>query len=488
MSRPTITAFVPHSGLAETVQLVQQLRSAPQVERVVLLSTLGPNATVDGAHETIAVDSLHAGKTIARVIEASKTTHAMLVLHDVPIAFGPHAVQRFADVAAMTGAALVYSDYAEVKAGARSNRPVIDYQPGSVRDGFEFGSVVLFDAARAKQVAIDASRQFAGWYELRLGLSRLGAVQRIAEPLYTKHEADTRKTGAKQFDYVDPRNRAAQIEMESVFTAHLRAIGAWLAPIFKPVDLTAGTFPVEASVIIPVRNRVKTVGDAVHSVLSQKHSSFNVIVVDNHSTDGTTELLRDLATRDARVVHHTPARSDLGIGGCWNEGVHHAACGRFALQLDSDDLYAHDNVIETLVNAFVAEEAPMIVGSYRMTNFQLQEIPPGIIDHREWTPDNGHNNALRINGLGAPRCFFTPLLRELKLPNTSYGEDYAAALRVCREYRIGRVYEPVYLCRRWEGNSDADLDVAKSNAFNHYKDQIRTFELAARQRLNAAGR
>jgi hypothetical protein len=487
MDRISITAFVPHSGLPETVQLVQQLRAAPMVSRVVLLSTLGATATVDGAHDVIAIDSLYAGKPIAQIVEEAATSHALLVLHDAPTVFGPHAVQRFSDVAAMTGAALVYSDYAEVKNGTRSGRPVTDYQPGSVRDGFEFGSVVLFDVAKARQVKIDSSRQFAGWYELRLGLSRFGAVQRIAEPLYTKHESDTRKTGAKQFDYVDPRNRAAQIEMEAVFTQHLRAIGAWLAPIFKPIDLSAGRFGVEASVIIPVRNRVKTVGDAVRSVLSQKHSSFNVIVVDNHSTDGTAELLRDLASTDARVVHHVPARGDLGIGGCWNEGVHHAACGRFALQLDSDDMYAHDTVIETLVAAFVSEEAPMIVGSYRMTNFQLQEIPPGIIDHREWTPDNGHNNALRINGLGAPRCFFTPLLRELKLPNTSYGEDYAAALRVCREYRIGRVYEPVYLCRRWEGNSDADLDVAKSNTFNHYKDQIRTFELAARQRM-VAGR
>jgi glycosyltransferase involved in cell wall biosynthesis len=320
-------------------------------------------------------------------------------------------------------------------------------------------------------------------------MSRHAPVVRIAEYLYTKAETDARRSGEKQFDYVDPRNRAVQVEMEFAATDHLKRIGAYLKPRFTPVSFRDGGFPVEASVVIPVRNRARTVGDAVASVLRQRPSfPFNVIVVDNHSDDGTTEILRDLAAGDGRVVHHVPQRTDLGIGGCWNEAVHHPLCGRFAVQLDSDDLYRDETTLQRMVDSFRAEKCAMVIGSYQMTNFQLQEIPPGVIDHKEWTPDNGRNNALRINGLGAPRAFYTPILRRIKVPNVSYGEDYAVGLAISREYRIGRIYEPVYLCRRWEGNSDADLDIAKQNAYNHYKDKVRTFEILARRRMNARGR
>ena len=309
--------------------------------------------------------------------------------------------------------------------------------------------------------------------------------------LYSRIELDAQKTGEKVFDYVDPRNRNVQIEMEHAATASLKEIGAYLKPNFNAVAFdddkhdSAG-FEFETSVIIPVRNRVRTIGDAVQSALKQNASfAFNVIVIDNHSTDGTTDLLRQIADKDARLIHHIPQAADLGIGGCWNEGVHHPRCGRFAVQLDSDDIYSGDDTLQQVVDLFRKEKCAMVVGSYRMTNFQLEEIPPGVIDHKEWTPDNGRNNALRINGLGAPRTFYTPILRKIKIPNVSYGEDYAVGLAISREYQIGRIYQPLYLCRRWEGNSDADLDIAKFNTFNAYKDKLRTLEILARQQRNA---
>ena len=322
---------------------------------------------------------------------------------------------------------------------------------------------------------------FAGWYALRLAISRRAPLVRVGEFLYSKVEVDVRKSGEKLFDYVDPKNRQVQIEMEQAATAHLKKIGAYLKPGFSKIRLDEGEFPVEASVIIPVRNRVKTVGEAVESVLKQQTTfPFNVIVVDNHSTDGTTDVLRALAARDSRVLHVIPERQDLGIGGCWNEAAHHPQCGRFAVQLDTDDLYKDGTTLQRVVDTFQKERCAMVIGSYQMTNFKLEPIPPGVIEHREWTPANGRNNALRINGLGAPRAFFTPVLRKIKIPNVSYGEDYALGLAISREYQIGRIYEPIYLCRRWEGNSDADLDMNRLNGFNFYKDKVRTFEVMAR--------
>jgi hypothetical protein len=419
----------------------------------------------------------------------ARSPYVLFLLHDTSIEFGQFALERFLAVAGDTGAPLLYADYYDLREGKRVAHPTIDYQFGSLRDDFNFGSLVLLDARVMRKAVKEIAKlrlTYAGWYALRLAMSRSGPPFRIGEYLYTKVERDVRKSGEKLFDYVDPRNRQVQIEMEQAATDHLKRLKAYLPPRFLRVDLTRDEFPREASVIIPVRNRVKTVGDAVESVLRQTTSfPFNVVVVDNHSTDGTTDLLRALAARDARVLHLIPDRDDLGIGGCWNLAVHHPECGRFAVQLDSDDLYKDETTLQRIVDQFYKDRCAMVIGSYQMTNFHLQPIPPGVIDHREWTPENGRNNALRINGLGAPRAFFTPILRAVKIPNVSYGEDYALGLAISREYQIGRIYDPVYLCRRWEGNSDADLDIGKLNGFNYYKDTLRTIELKARIRKNA---
>ena len=400
------------------------------------------------------------------------------------VTFGQNSEKRLLQVATLVGAAMVYSDYYKVEAGATKAHPVIDYQLGSVRDDFDFGSVMLMNAALVREFAsTDEARryEFAGLYALRLFLSRRGEIFHLNETLYTEEEYDLRKSGEKQFDYVDPKNRKVQIEMEQAVTSHLAALGALVDTSRYPTpDFSAGEFPVTASVIIPVRNRAKTIRDAVESALSQEcEFRFNVIVVDNHSTDGTSEILAEMQSNPLLVVI-TPEINTLGIGGCWNEAVNSKHCGRFAVQLDSDDLYSSPATLQTIVDAFYAQKAAMIFGSYRMCNFQLETLPPGLISHAEWTDENGPNNALRINGLGAPRAFFTPLLRQLQLPNTSYGEDYAMGLAFSRQYRIGRIFDELYLCRRWEGNSDAALDVEKINKNNLYKDRLRTIEIKAR--------
>ncbi len=484
-----ITAFLPYTGMAYTRQTVAELLASGYVERVVLLTTGDTAGPVEGC-TLLTVDSLHSTRTMVLIGKELRTPYALFLLHDTQITFGQFGIERLWSVAAQTGAGLVFSDYYDMKGDVRTPHPVIEYQAGSLRDDFTFGSVVLLERNALRRALRNAGRHkfsYAGWYALRLSLSRVAPCVRVGEFLYSMVESDVRKSGEKLFDYVDPKNRQVQIEMEHAATAHLKTVGAYLAPRFRKPKLTEGAFPVEASVVIPVRNRVRTVGDAVESVLKQETDfPFNVIIVDNHSTDGTTDLLRSLAARDNRIVHIIPERRDLGIGGCWNEAVHDERCGRFALQLDSDDLYRDATTISRIVDAFRRERCAMVIGSYQMTNFQLEPIPPGIIDHREWTPANGRNNALRINGLGAPRAFFTPVIRSLKIPNVSYGEDYALGLAISRDYQIGRIYEPIYLCRRWEGNSDADLDIAKLNAFNFYKDKIRTIELMARIRKVAA--
>ncbi len=484
MSKP-VTAFVADSvGAARGV--TEALRKSVLVETVYLLSTSAGAASGDG--QRLNVDSPFSSGTMQLVAQKANTPLILLILRDTSIEFGQFGLERFVAVAENTGSGMVYSDYHDLKNNQRVPHPLIDYQLGSIRDDFNFGPVVLLRREAIRQAERDIGKSqyaAAGFYELRLAISRHHALTRIAEFLYTQSESDLRLSGDKQFDYVDPRNRAVQIEMEAVASAHLKRIGAYLGPKFKEVNLDDGRFDHEATVVIPVKNRVKTVGDAVESVLRQKVAfPFNLIVVDNHSTDGTTDLLRNTAAKDRRLLHVIPQRTDLDIGGCWNEAVHHAACGRFAVQLDSDDIYKDETTLQKVVDAFRREKCAMVIGSYQMTNFKLEEIPPGIIDHREWTPENGRNNALRINGLGAPRAFFTPILRQINIPNVSYGEDYAVGLAISRDYQIGRIYEPIYLCRRWEGNSDADLDIARQNAFNAYKDKLRTFEILARQRKN----
>lgn len=384
--------------------------------------------------------------------------------------------------------AMLYCDYSKIVDGALCDAPTIDYQSGSLRNDFEFGPLVVVRTSALKDYALQSLPrcEYAGFYQLRLALSRLGRIQHLPRNLYVEVEADTRKSGEKQFDYVNPAQRNVQIEMEQVCTDHLHRIGGWLPPYkYSSIDLSAGEFPVEASVVIPVLNRVSTIGDAIGSVLAQKTNfKFNILIVDNHSTDGTGEVIDSFA--DERVCHIIPERNDLGIGGCWNYAVNSPQCGRFAVQLDSDDLYSDSGVLQRIVDEFYAQQCAMLVGSYRICDFNLETLPPGVIDHREWSEKNGRNNALRINGLGAPRAFYTPVVRSVGFPNVSYGEDYAVGLQISRNYRIGRIYDVLYLCRRWEGNSDAALSHAKVNAHNTYKDSLRTAELQARIELMAS--
>jgi hypothetical protein len=409
--------------------------------------------------------------SISEILETPGDDVILLADPRIQVEPRPGMLERFAE--ALQNAGLVYSD--------SENHPRIDYQLGSIRDNFDFGPVIAIRRQAARQVWQGGATRWAGLYDLRLRLSERFPITRIPEPLYAASIADNRTSGEKQFDYVDPKNRDYQIEMEQVATEHLRRIGAWLAPEFRAIPRTADVFPVEASVLIPVRNRERTILDAVQSVLGQSAAfAFNVIVVDNHSTDRTTEMLKGI--RDPRLVHLIPERRDLGIGGCWNAGLASSACGRYAVQLDSDDLYSTPHSLARIVDELKRGPYAMVVGSYTMVNFKLVTIPPGLIDHREWTRENGRNNALRINGLGAPRAFDTAIIREIGFPNVSYGEDYAVGLRISRDYEIGRVYDSLYLCRRWEGNSDSALPLETSNRYDSYKDGLRTNEILARQR------
>ena len=419
---------------------------------------------------------------IRRIAEEAKGTYTLLHIKDTEVAWSYLAETRMKQVMDATGAAMVYADRYVVKNGQTEKSPVIDYQLGSLRDDFDFGAVVMLRTSALQETSsrMKADYRYAGFYDLRLKLSQKYELVHINEYLYTEQELDLRKSGQKQFDYVDPRNRERQIEMELACTEHLKEIGGYLTPQFESIDFNKEPFEYEASVIIPVKNRVKTIEDAIKSVLQQQTTfPFNVIVVDNHSSDGTTELIDKLAV-DERVIHVIPERTDLGIGGCWNMGIHHPLCGKFAIQLDSDDLYSDEHTLSKIVGAFYQQQCAMVIGTYRMTDFDLNTLPPGIIDHKEWTPENGRNNALRINGLGAPRAFYTPVIRAIGFPNVSYGEDYAVGLAISRHYQIGRIYDVLYLCRRWSGNSDAALDAFQMNANNLYKDRIRTWELKAR--------
>ena len=383
------------------------------------------------------------------------------------------------------GAVMGYSHYRKKIDGNVSDAPTIDWQPGSLRNDFDFGPVLLFRTDALKQYLAMPLEEYsyAGFYQLRLAMERIGAIYHHNGYVYTVDEDDTRKSGEKQFDYVNPAQRNVQIEMEQVCTHHLKEVGAWLPPCkYEGIDLSAGEFPVEASVVIPVLNRESTIADAISSVLRQKAAfPFNVLVVDNHSTDRTPQIIGSFA--DERVVHIIPSCNDLGIGGCWQLAVDDARCGRFAVQLDSDDIYSDENTLQRVVDGFYEQQCAMLIGTYRICDFELNTLPPGIIDHREWSEENGRNNALRINGLGAPRAFFTPVIREIGFPNVSYGEDYAVGLQISRRYKIGRIYDVLYLCRRWGGNSDAALSHEKVNAHNYYKDSLRSAEFVARKEL-----
>ncbi|MDQ7817270.1 MAG: glycosyltransferase family A protein [Melioribacteraceae bacterium] len=479
-----ISVLLPYSGMQHSIELIDELKKCTLVSQLFLLVNNEIKEIPDGC-ELLRVNDLTGSKTIDLIIKSAKTKFILLFTQDNHYQLGQFALERFYNVANSTGAGLVYSNYLIMKENSVNKHPVNDYQLGSLRDDFDFGYLMFLNKEICKSLKNENEYKYAGIFNLRLHLSREAEILRIPEFLYTTVETDTRKSGAKQFDYVNPKNREVQIEMEIAATDHLKKIGAYLKPDFNEIKIVDAGFEYEASVIIPVKNRANTISDAINSVLSQKTDfKFNLIVVDNYSTDGTTEKIKEIAGKDSRLIHIIPERKDLGIGGCWNEALHYKSCGRFAIQLDSDDIYADSDTVQIVVDTFRKEKCAMVIGTYRMTNFKLEEIPPGIIDHREWTPENGRNNALRINGLGAPRAFYTPLLREYKIPNVSYGEDYAIGLMISRDYQIGRIYHPIYMCRRWEGNSDAALDIEKQNTYNEYKDRIRTIEVLARQRKN----
>ena len=426
---------------------------------------------------------------VRETLEACRNRYILLNLTGREVTMTDDAAERMKQFADSAGAGMVYSDYVKTMgADAVAPAPLIDIQAGSLRDDFDFGALVMITPAAIEAVLSFQGQEFktAGFYQMRLTIQRTLPIVRMPQPLYTIAETDFRTSGQKQFDYVNPRNRDVQIEMEAACTEHLKLIDGYLKPgAGAKVDATQGSFPVLASVIIPVRNRERTVADAVKSALSQQlDGPYNVIVVDNHSTDSTTQILSDLAKADKRLVHIIPERTDLGIGGCWNLAVNDERCGRFAVQLDSDDLYSGPDTLQKIIDKFREGGYSMVIGSYRMCNFNLETLPPGIIDHKEWTDGNGPNNALRINGLGAPRAFYTPVVREIGFPNVSYGEDYAVAIRIAGEYRLGRIFDELYLCRRWEGNSDAALSAEKVNANNLYKDSLRTAELQRRINTN----
>ena len=486
--REKIDLFLPFEALEKGEETLLELHENKTVQHINLLvsSDFASQHQVPEGCTFVVIDRMESSNTVMSIAENTDADYLLLCTRMTSVRWGLYALERFLRTADDTGAVMVYSDHYSLEEGALTKHPAIDYQAGSLRDDFDFGSLWLIKSQALLDYVAQTDRvdyQYAGLYDLRLYLSRKGEIFHLNEYLYTEAELDTRKSGEKQFDYVNPRNREVQIEMERACTAHLEKVGAIVdTNFYRQPDFDEQDFACEASVVIPVFNREKTIADAVKSALSQKTNfPYNVIVVNNHSTDSTGEILDSID--DERLIQIVPSRTDLGIGGCWNVAVNSDHCGKFAVQLDSDDLYSSPKTLQKIVDAFHEQKAAMIIGSYRMCDFDLNTLPPGLIDHKEWTEDNGCNNALRINGLGAPRAFFTPLVRQIQFPNTSYGEDYALGLAFSRRYRIGRIYDELYLCRRWGGNSDAALSVERVNANNLYKDRLRTMELKARQQM-----
>lgn len=486
--REKIDLFLPCEYIDDAQNALSVLHEYKTVQHIHFLvsADFAAHHQVPEGCTFVITDRLESSNTIVSIAENTDADYVMICTRHTTIGWGNNTLERFLRVADDTDAVMVYADHYKMVEGKMEKHPVIDYQSGSLRDDFDFGSLWCIKAQALADYIAQPDReeyQFAALYDLRLYLSRVGEIFHLNEFLYSEAELDTRKSGEKQFDYVNPRNREVQIEMEKACTQHLGKVGALIDTTFyRQPDFGEQDFEYEASVIIPVFNREKTVADAVKSALGQKANfKFNVIVVNNHSTDRTGEILDELKADN--LIQIVPERADLGIGGCWNEAINSSFCGKFAVQLDSDDLYSSPKTLQKIVDAFYKQKAAMIIGSYRMCDFDLNTLPPGLIDHKEWTDENGCNNALRINGLGAPRAFFTPLVRQIQFPNTSYGEDYALGLAFSRRYRIGRIYDELYLCRRWGGNSDAALSVEKVNANNLYKDRLRTMELKARQHL-----
>ena len=480
-----VNCFIPFCEIHQVIETIKSLESSKIVKKIFLLTDKVRTENFKN-FEFIQINNLYSSDTVKKIAEKSDAEYTLLYINSTELNLGMFALERMIQVAEDSNAVMVYADHYYIKEGEKTVAPVITYQKGSLRDDFDFGSVLLYKTSILKKVVSEMNNDFkhAGFYDLRLKTSQHADLVHINECLYSETEYDTRKSDEKMFDYINPKNREIQIEMETACSEHLKKIGAYLKPQFKKLDFNSERFEYEASIIIPVKNRVKTIADAINSALMQKTDfKFNVIVIDNFSTDGTTEVIRKLS-KDDRVIHIVPEKKDLGIGGCWNTGVFHHKCGKFAIQLDSDDVYSDENTLRKIVDTFYSQRCAMVIGSYMLTDFNLKTIPPGVIDHKEWTPENGHNNALRINGLGAPRAFYTPLLRKIKVPNVSYGEDYALGLIFSRDYQIGRIYDVLYFCRRWEGNSDAALNIEKINANNIYKDRLRSYEIEARISLN----
>ena len=487
-----LTVVIPYSPEPFFEKTLLSLTKSALVERIVIVSQ-DPVQLKMPKCRVLAAGPLSSHKTLHLILDGIQTKSLLLLPETKQISLEPKALNRFLEEAEATKACLVYSDFYEEGDHEKTFHPLNDYQLGSVRDDFDFGSVILFSVPAVrkalKKYGVIPGVKFAGLYDLRLKVSIDYSAAHLPEPLYSVMRTVEFADSEKIFLYVDPQNFFAQKEMEIVFTDYLKKIGAYLPSRYlKKFEQTTESFPVEASVVIPVRNRKETISEAVKSALSQEADfSFNLIVVDNHSTDGTTATLSDLARQSSRLMRIIPKRTDLGIGGCWNEALASEACGRYVVQLDSDDLYSSAHTLKKMVDKLRQENDAMVIGSYTLVDSALEEIPPGLIDHREWTDENGHNNALRINGLGAPRAFNTSLIRKIGFQNVSYGEDYAASLRICREYRIGRIYESLYLCRRWSGNTDAALSIEEANRNNAFKDKIRTDEILARQKI-AKGR
>jgi len=482
----TISAFIISNDEQIIHHNLEKLSSLESINEIHIVSSL-PADQLPGYEKIITTEFILSSESIKKIIGACTSDFLLLILGNNKIDVNEKTIQRFLETADKKEAGIIYSDFYEKKDDQTLQHPLIDYQPGSIRDDFEFGSIILFDNNFLSNFHLSENNfRFAGFYDLRLYVSRNSSVVHIPEFLYTSEKPESKESGEKQFDYVDPKNRDLQIEMELAATDHLKKIEAHIQPIIHSVDFSGETFSCEASVIIPVKNRGKTILDAISSVLNQKANfSFNIIVIDNHSTDSTTNILKEISQKEKQVIHIIPDSKNLEIGGCWNEGIVHSSCGRFAVQLDSDDLYSNENTLQKIIDKFYEEKCAMVIGSYKLVNFNMEEIPPGVIDHKEWTDANGHNNALRINGLGAPRAFYTPVIRKIKFPDISYGEDYAVALEISRKYRIGRIYEPVYLCRRWEGNTDAGLTIERQNENNRFKDLLRTKEIVERQKINS---
>ncbi len=487
-----LSIIIPYSPDSFFKEMLLSLTKFPLVERVVIVTQEPVHLKIPRCR-VLTAGPLQSQETLSLILDGIPTNYFLLFLEPQQISTEPKALEKMVRKAESSKAGLVYSDFYKGSENGKTLHPLNNYQLGSVRDDFDFGAMILLSASAAlkalKTYGDIPNVKFAGLYDLRLKISVDHSVYHLQDPLYTVIEMDEPSGREKIFMYVDPRNEFIQKEMEMVFTDYLKKIGAYLPPDrLREVGQTLKSFPVEASVVIPVRNRKETIAEAVKSALSQETDfPFNLIVVDNHSTDGTTAILSDLARHNSKLNHIVPKRIDLGIGGCWNEALQLEVCGRYAVQLDSDDLYRSAHTLHKMIGKLRQGNYAMVIGSYTLVDSGLEEIPPGLIDHREWSDENGHNNALRINGLGAPRAFNTELMRKIGILNVSYGEDYAAALRVCREYRIGRIYESLYLCRRWSGNTDAALSMEEANRNDTFKDKIRSSEILARQKMNEGG-